>query len=362
MSDAVVYPELWDDVLKSLEYVMRAELVSIILRRDRPYARLSGICRQHDTQFVSDHDSYYVFRDPVRLSGIKVTEKAFTLTDVFSLSELEKFEYYSDFVKPTRQLSLKIRRQVSPNHALSMNLTLDRNKPCTREQRQLLEILSEHQRRIFVRAMNSNPFGLNDFGMLEAEQAGETAFLILGNDHRVLTGNLPAYQLLSSRSEIYIDTDSKVKLSDVAVDHKFQQVIDQCATPAPSMASGLLPSIEVKQQSGIGSFFIQSVGLKQNYAPLLFGTPTAIVYIKTSDGWSPPPIRAIQRRFALSKRQAEVVYWRALGDLPEAIAEKFGISVDTIKNHRKNAFSKLGVSNRNDLVRLLKTGCSNWPH
>ena len=45
----------------------------------------------------------------------------------------------------------------------------------------------------------------------------------------------------------------------------------------------------------------------------------------------------------LSKRQTEVVRYMAQGLVNKEIANRLGIGPETVKTHRKNAYSKLGV-------------------
>lgn len=69
-------------------------------------------------------------------------------------------------------------------------------------------------------------------------------------------------------------------------------------------------------------------------------------------------INALQKLFAtLTKREQEVIGEIAQGSSNKAIAEKFNLSIPTVKNHRANIYAKLLVANpvevKNFLDRLL---------
>jgi len=63
---------------------------------------------------------------------------------------------------------------------------------------------------------------------------------------------------------------------------------------------------------------------------------------------SAPDLR--RRTFGLTPRELEVVF-TVVGGYPNTeIAQKFSISVKTVKHHLTNIFDKLGVSNRLELA------------
>ena len=65
---------------------------------------------------------------------------------------------------------------------------------------------------------------------------------------------------------------------------------------------------------------------------------------------APPPGVSGQRNQQLSNREMEVVRCVAMGLRNKEVADKLGVSEATIKNHLTSVYSKLGVSDRLELI------------
>lgn len=71
-----------------------------------------------------------------------------------------------------------------------------------------------------------------------------------------------------------------------------------------------------------------------------------------------PPDHSVERIFArfgeevLSEREREVVQLILRGHSSESIGFNLGISLGTVKTHRKNAYAKLGISSQSELLSL----------
>ena len=58
----------------------------------------------------------------------------------------------------------------------------------------------------------------------------------------------------------------------------------------------------------------------------------------------------VSRRPALTSREHEVLHWLVRGDTNQRIAERIGVSEDTVKFHVKHVFDKLGVDSRSKAI------------
>ena len=57
----------------------------------------------------------------------------------------------------------------------------------------------------------------------------------------------------------------------------------------------------------------------------------------------------------LTRREREVAGMAAAGASSREIADKLVLSVRTVDNHLQNVYSKLGVTSRDELARLLRS-------
>ena len=60
--------------------------------------------------------------------------------------------------------------------------------------------------------------------------------------------------------------------------------------------------------------------------------------------------RTAKNKFGLTSRELQIVDWVMAGHSNKNIAKRCAISVDTVKHHLSSTFTKLGVSNRLELV------------
>ena len=62
----------------------------------------------------------------------------------------------------------------------------------------------------------------------------------------------------------------------------------------------------------------------------------------------------------LTRRERQVVELVLLGHNTRLIAEKLGISIETVKLHRKHAYAKLDISSQAELFFLFMEALSHW--
>ena len=57
--------------------------------------------------------------------------------------------------------------------------------------------------------------------------------------------------------------------------------------------------------------------------------------------------------YGLTQREQEIMHLLMLGNSAEAVADKLGISLNTVRTHSKNLYRKLGIHAKAELVELL---------
>lgn len=55
----------------------------------------------------------------------------------------------------------------------------------------------------------------------------------------------------------------------------------------------------------------------------------------------------------LTRKEQEVLNLARLGDSNKIIADKLGVSITTVKTHRKNIMQKLGITGKAEMSRYL---------
>ena len=84
--------------------------------------------------------------------------------------------------------------------------------------------------------------------------------------------------------------------------------------------------------------------------------PVAIVFVGDPDRSAEMDPAQIGQLYGLSRAEARVVALLASGYRLDLVAEKLGVTYDTVRKHLKQVFSKTGTDRQAELVRLLVTG------
>lgn len=67
------------------------------------------------------------------------------------------------------------------------------------------------------------------------------------------------------------------------------------------------------------------------------------------------PVDEITEKFQISKREMEVIQLVCTGRSNQEIADELFISIGTVKNHLYNIYSRLGIKNRTQLVKMFQS-------
>ena len=87
--------------------------------------------------------------------------------------------------------------------------------------------------------------------------------------------------------------------------------------------------------------------LFQNNVLSYIGTsPSNEILLKVCDGDQTSPYEVLEKTFALTPREAEVLYWLSMGKTNRDIAQILELSSRTINKHLEQIFQKMGVDNR----------------
>lgn len=94
-----------------------------------------------------------------------------------------------------------------------------------------------------------------------------------------------------------------------------------------------------------------------------------VVKVMIEKGWRPPPMsertfdrllhdmRTVRREDILTPRQTEIVALLAEGHGYQGIADRLGISIDTVKTRLKQAYERLGATTAaNAVAQALREG------
>jgi DNA-binding response OmpR family regulator/DNA-binding CsgD family transcriptional regulator len=76
------------------------------------------------------------------------------------------------------------------------------------------------------------------------------------------------------------------------------------------------------------------------------------VLVKLTDAHLGNPVRLLEKEFALTARESEVLYWLSMGKTNRDIAQILSLSARTVNKHLEQVFQKMGVDNRTSAAVL----------
>lgn len=78
-----------------------------------------------------------------------------------------------------------------------------------------------------------------------------------------------------------------------------------------------------------------------------------LVFVAQRDGPHPMVIQILRNMFGLTSSEARVAAFIAKGDGPKTIAQTLGVTINTVRTHLKNAFSKTSAKDQTSLGALV---------
>jgi len=82
----------------------------------------------------------------------------------------------------------------------------------------------------------------------------------------------------------------------------------------------------------------------------------AAIFVTDPEQNTIPSVQSISRMYELTDAEARVVHALVSGKRLEAAAEEFGVSMNTVRSHLKQAFRKTETNRQPELVKLVLTG------
>ena len=276
----------------------------------------------------------------------------------FDDSFVQQNSFYRDFLPAydTRFLSV-IAFQTSEHFLSALALEIPATRGVlTREERELASRLSDHLqkaisafervRRMAAQALAGHsllqsfayPMWLIDqdrfisFGNAAAKREAESESLVAVKDRRLIIRRTSLDQLLTQKLHDLYHGEADPKA-----------MLNLCATCADRPVWLHLSRLE--PGTVMGAFGNTPQVLATLFDP---GLPLGL------DSF------ALGSMFNLTPTESRVATLLASGLTPEAICEKMGIGIQTVRTHNKNLLSKFGVNRTTDMVRLIIQGEPLW--
>lgn len=346
--EAGILPEKWPGVLDRLARIADAEgTVLFAAAPGEPCWVASAAIRDVIALWAN---SPWFLQDPRGQRLVPIKEPRFlTDLDEFTLEELEKDEFYQDFLKPLGFgwcVGTSIRSPSGDTLVFSIEKRLDKG-PVPRSVASQLDQLRPHLARA---SLLSARIGL------ERAKATVAAFDTLGLPAVVMTSKARALAVNAAMAnysaEIRIGARDEVQFVNPSAQEHLIETIegrrsrDGCSIPVAGSAAPFVAHLLPLRGAGLD----------------VFTGATLLLYVTPVSQQHPPAAEVLQALFDLTPAEARVAGLIAEGRTVEAITERLSVTSNTVRTQLKSIFTKTGVGRQAELARLLSASGLRTQH
>jgi DNA-binding CsgD family transcriptional regulator len=365
--EAALDPNQWDEFVSALERVYPDSRVTLFGHADgRPTATL-GACRNYAANDLRAYSDHYVRCSPyVARGAVAAVGRAFHYEIMIGDRELERTEYYNDYLRPRRighyGTGLIVERELAqrrwpPPSATVLSLA-DHKDDANRRARQLrlLDLLAPHLRRA-LRLHRTVAAERASAGAAQAafDRWSHAAF-VLDSCARVVSVNAAAEKLLGRADGLSLGRGGALCSADEAKTRALEVTVRQLAAlPAVDGAESRAPDLDniaLPRPSGAAPLRVMIWPL-----PFRSGSPTpgqgsVLLVIFDPARLQRTPVAWLAKEFGLSAAEQRLTEAIVNGVPLAEAAEQLGIRLSTARTRLKIIQTKTDCHRQVDLVRL----------
>jgi DNA-binding CsgD family transcriptional regulator len=345
--DAALDPRQWPQVLGQLAERFHSASAHLSFENT---AGTQGRLISYGTDPVNSrrYADYYVTRNVLWQRIVKRgLENVVTDRIIMPKEELERSEFYNDFLKPQEGeeilASLAVR---GANGGTSLTLWRpQRFGIWDREEMDALAELTPHLRRAVELNGSLGEVRLVHALACEALNRLDRGVMLLDSNARILFANCAAEALLGDGAGLRLE-EHRLAAGRPAETTALRQLI---AETGRSGAGGAL-AIPRERRSALTVF---AVAVTPQSIPECADPTGVLILVRDPETAAEPSLAAFARHFGLTPSQAAVAKEVTHGDGVAAAAKRLGISYGTARAHLLQAFQKTGTRRQAQLTRMM---------
>lgn len=274
---------------------------------------------------------------------------------MFARQDLLKTQFYNDFLKPQNTMTgvgVTIEQNADRFVAISVLLS---EKASRRETKNvsLLQYLAPHFRRAMQ--INHQLTQAREQGrLLEAGFDHLTAgFALLDKDARVTFSNAAAERIFAAADGLRLDGSGRI----VSISARTTATLRKYASDAANFlsAAGTGGTLRAHRPSGRRDYHLLVAPLRPQTSLFRGTLSSAALFIRDPEANDQRDAAHLCAIFGITPAEARILRQLLDGHTIKEIHDRQKISVNTIKTHMKNLFSKLGCTRQSELIRLVLT-------
>jgi DNA-binding CsgD family transcriptional regulator len=355
--ESVGKAEGWTTFLDDLALSYRGGKASLCVQDIGERTSIDLATGQWEPEQVAQYNQYYCENNPWLSSGMggnRPTGLVITSEQLLPRSELIKTEHYNDHLRPAHVdggVGVTIQKDSSRYFSVTVlfpQATAERDPDTVRR----LQRLVPHMLR--VSQLNRQLASLETRAIAAEAALDElaTAMMIVNVAGHVVHMNAAAGRIMSAADGVTIThfaldavVPSEGKLLRQLIISALQIPQDVTASPGGVMRIS-------RRRSSFAPYEVLVAPISGTTVGLDFSGPLAAVFVRDPETRTITPIDRLQRLYSLTGAEARLMQALLTGDTLDTIAERIGVSRETLRSQLKAVFLKTGTSSQSRLIRL----------
>jgi DNA-binding CsgD family transcriptional regulator len=278
-----------------------------------------------------------------------------TLQELIDYNELEKSDYYQQFLHPSGVYHIMGVDNKDGEHVLS-RLRVCRSieqSPFNAEEKRLCEKLAPHIARALK--INSRILKMESERAIYANTVDQLSMgtILLDAQGKILQANAIATQLIQQK-DVIKDHDGALQVGTREENNKFRKLLKESIAANTSQQPSAVRAMRVERPATgycLGLLIRPVPSSEWSVDGESF--PSVAVFISDAENRAEAPRQLVGQLFDLTPAEAILATLIAKGLAIDEAAEQLHISRNTARAQLRSIFSKAGVTRQADLVRLI---------
>ena len=309
-----------------------------------------------DAAGMSDYGQYWIHRDPRYAAGLRRPPGEAQVDDMLvPRGVMRRSEIYNDFLRrwdiPFCIASWVLR---TPTHGVTLCIEgTRRHGPFTEEQRLRVAAVMPHLRRVLRVKDRIAKSGTRARTLLESMDRFPFGMLLLGADLSIIEASAPAREILAT-SDGLCEQAGRLVFRRSPEAQAFARTLTSHQSDSPDNEGVVV----VRQFIRPGDLTVLTVPVAPAAGEWLPPSGRYLVLMFDASRLPRPSTTMIRRTYGLTPGEARLVTALVAGGSLADIAERHGLSVQTLRSQLKSVFAKTGARTQAQLMRLVVAGPS----
>lgn len=354
--EAMLDRSLWPSFLSTLAAVIGGTLPILFLHDTSDHSGAFAISVGYDPVTLRAYREHLSAINVWVRSGIRLLVPGMVRTShmMCSRRELLRSQWWTDFCRPlaiSQGIGATILNQGTMTYNVSV-LADDRRGEIGEDEKHLFRMLMPHMQRALTLHMHLAEHELRRNSFMEALDRVPVGILLVHGDGRVAYLNGAAQRIVEARNGLFVDL-AGIRLLRSRDTERLRRLIGEATLTTSGRATHAGGAMRAIRMNGLRPLEIVVSPTRAEETLSFFARPFAIVCVSDPE-LLPQDLEALARqRYALTAAEARVAALIAQGKPVAEVAERLGVTRNTVKTQLQSVFRKTNTQRQAELTRLL---------